>query len=401
MKFHARTDIGLRRRQNEDALLALDEYGLFVVADGVGGRMAGELASAITIDTFQSFAPRLKEAVDAHSANPNLSTRNEVLRLLNKAASHSSQRVFETASHTGREGMTSTVVAVVVGAGTAFVVHVGDSRAYLLRDGQIRQLTDDHSYINEMLRSGTITKEEAAQSRYKNVITRAIGLYPNVQSDSLAVDILSGDRLLLCSDGLSDLVHSEALTELLRGADIKGSVEALVEAALTEGGKDNITVIGIEPEPQLDPHSVSARAKIMESLFLFDDLPFPALQRVGRVVSDRIVKAGEEITTQGAPGDTMYVVARGQFSVTVDGQEVARLSTGEHFGELALVSAGPRAATVTATVDSHLLCIDRDELRAWCATEPSLGNRILWKLLTSLSVRLRKSNALYLSEVSK
>src|SRR5690606_1782468 len=156
IRFHSRTDVGLKRRHNEDSLLAAEEYGVFVVADGVGGRKAGELASAITVNTFQSFAPRLKEAVDAFAVNSGPEHRTAVLELRGQPARVASGRVDGAAMATGSEGMTTTLVAAVVGGGAVFLVHVGDSRAYLLREGQLRQLTEDHSMVNALLRSGGV-----------------------------------------------------------------------------------------------------------------------------------------------------------------------------------------------------------------------------------------------------
>jgi protein phosphatase len=195
LKFHARTDVGLRRKHNEDSLLAAEEFGVFVVADGVGGRKAGELASAITVNTFQSYAPRIKSAVDAFAADNNRDSRNAVLALLDQAANAASKRVYEAANATGRQGMTTTLVALALGGGAAFIAHVGDSRAYLVRGGQLRQLTEDHSMVNELIRTGALHPDEADKSQYKNVITRAIGLYPNVRADTLHVELLDGDRL--------------------------------------------------------------------------------------------------------------------------------------------------------------------------------------------------------------
>jgi serine/threonine protein phosphatase PrpC len=391
-RYHARTDVGLKRRQNEDALLALEEEGLFVVADGVGGRKAGELASAITVDTFQAYASRLRDAVDVFSQEGDHTRRLAVLRLLEEVANTASNRVYETAESTGRQGMTTTLAAAIVGGGVAFVVHVGDSRIYLLRDGQLRQLTEDHSLVNEMVRTGGMTREEAARSRYRNVITRAVGLYPNVQADTLAVELIEGDRILICSDGLSDLVQPDLLVTLLRKAEVHDAVESLVDAALDAGGKDNITVIGIDPEATLEADAVVARTRVMDNLFLFQDLPPQARIRVGRILSDRHVKPGEVVVRQGDVGDTLYVVVRGAFSVLIDGAEVAGLGEGEHFGELALVDDSPRSATITARTYGHLLAIQRDALAAWCAVEPASGNRILWKLVATLSDRLRSTN---------
>ncbi len=392
LRFHARTDVGRRRKHNEDSLLASEEFGVFVVADGVGGRKAGELASAITVNSFQSYAPRLKAAVDAFAVDQNRETRNAVLQMLDLAANTASKRVYEAATATGRQGMTTTLVAVVVGGGAAFVVHVGDSRAYLVREGKLRQLTEDHSMVNELIRTGAMTPEEASTSRYRNVITRAIGLYPNVRTDTLHVELLDGDRLLLCSDGLSDLVEAERILDLAQTPNINASVDCLVDAALERGGRDNITVLIIEPEAILEAESVSARAKAMEDLFLFADLPFHARLRVGRIVNEVFVSPNQYVVRQDEPGDKLYVVVQGQVSVQVDGREVVVLGAGEHFGEISLVDREPRSADIVAKGFGHLLCIERDAFRDFCIMEPALGNQMLWKLLATLSQRLRNTN---------
>ncbi len=393
LKFHARTDVGLKRRHNEDSLLAAEDYGVFVVADGVGGRKAGELASAITVNTFQSFAPQLKAAVDAAAAKPNREARNAVLSLLDHAANAASKRVYEAAAATGRQGMTTTLVAAVVGGGAAFVVHVGDSRAYLVRHGVLRQLTEDHSMINELLRSGALRPNDPQAAQYRNVITRAIGLYPQVKTDTLFVELVDDDRLLLCTDGLSDMVDTAHLGELAKAPDLNRAVDAMIQSALDNGGRDNVTAVMVEPEATLAAEAVTARARAMEALFLFEDLPFQARLRVGRIVHEVHVEAGETLMEQGTTGDTMYVVVQGEVAVQVDGLIVTPLVAGEHFGELALVDNQPRSASIVARSKSHLLAIERDALREFCMMEPALGNMMLWKLLTTLSERLRATNA--------
>lgn len=392
LRFHARTDVGLKRKHNEDSLLAAEEFGVFVVADGVGGRKAGELASAITVNTFQTYAGQLKSSLDAYAADQSRETRNTVLRLLDKVANLASARVYDVATRTGRQGMTTTLVAACVGGGSAFVVHVGDSRAYLVRGGDLRQLTEDHSMVNELIRQGSMTPEEAATSRYRNVITRAVGLYPNVRTDTLHVELLDGDRLLLCSDGLSDLVDAGRILEQASQPNLTGAVDTLVQSALDEGGRDNITVVVVEPEAVLEAEQVAARAKAMENLFLFEDLPFQARLRVGRIVSELFVRPGEQIVAQGDIGNTLYVVVQGEVSVLVDGQEVAVIGEGGHFGELALVDTEPRSADIVANGFGHLLCVERDALREFCMVEPALGNLLVWKLVATLGQRLRNTN---------
>jgi hypothetical protein len=289
--------------------------------------------------------------------------------------------------------MTTTLVACVVGGGAAFVVHVGDSRAYLVRNGELRQLTEDHSMVNELIRQGAMTQEEAATSRYKNVITRAVGLYPTVKTDTLHVELLDGDRILLCSDGLTDMVPTGRVLEHLLETDLHLAVDQLITAALQGGGRDNITAIAVAPEAVLEAEAVAGRAKAMENLFLFQDLPFHARLRVGRIVGEVFVTPGEKLVRQGDPGDTLYVVVQGQFGVMVNGREVAVQEEGSHFGEIALVDSEPRSADIVAKGFGHLLTVDRAHLREYCMLEPALGQLMLWRLLEALAGRLRSTNA--------
>ena len=169
-------------------------------------------------------------------------------------------------------------------------------------------------------------------------------------------------------------------------------VGALIDAALDQGGKDNITAILVEPEEVLKAEVVAARAKAMENLFLFEDLPFHARLRVGRIISEINVNKGERIVEQGSVGNTLFVVVQGSVSVQVNGAEVAVLREGEHFGELALVDSEPRSADIVANESSQLLAIDRDTLQDYCVMEPALGNLMLWKLVATLGHRLRATN---------
>jgi PPM family protein phosphatase len=391
--FHAITDVGCRRKINEDALLADAEHGLFVVADGVGGRDAGELASAITIETFQTAAPIIHDVVAAFAEQPSLATRNAVLETLDETCQEASHRVFEAAEAQKHQGMTTTVVAVAVGGGSAFVAHVGDSRAYLVREGEIRQITEDHSMVNEMIRTGQMSREEASRSRYRNVITRAVGLHPTVQADVLSIEILPGDRVILNSDGLTDVVPVELAGKMASSPDIRKAAQALIDEALTRGAPDNVTAIVIEPDASAQAESAAARARIMESLFLFENLPYQARLRVSRICDDFFFTPGQTIVAQLEAGDTMYVVVQGEVTVTRDDVELAHLGPGEHFGEIALADQLPRSATVTGSTYGSLITIRQENLVDFCRREPDTGNLLLWKLLRTLGSRLRDTNA--------
>jgi PPM family protein phosphatase len=392
IRFAARTDPGKRRPHNEDSMLAMPEHGLYVVADGVGGRAAGEVASALTIEAFTEAAPDLAEVVRRYAARPEWATRNEVLERLDQICQRASARVYEAAETAARQGMTTTIVAVLVGGGAAFLAHVGDSRAYLVRDGLLRQLTEDHSMVNELVRTGQMTYDEARRSRYRSVITRAVGLYPTVQTDLMSIEILPGDRLVLNSDGLSDPVSAERIEELASQDDVETAAGHLLQAALDGGGPDNITVVVVEPEATPQTESARARAQVMQDLFLFRGIPFHARLRVSRICRELVFGPGQELVREGAPGDAMYAIVQGSVSVTRSQTELARLGPGDHFGELGLLEEQTRSATVTGTTQGSAIVIERRLLQDFCAREPALGNELLWRLLSTLGERLRDTN---------
>jgi len=392
IRFHATTHSGKVRAHNEDAMLADGQNGIFVVADGVGGRAAGEVASALTIDTVENSIPALKECMASYVATPEWNTRNHVLEALDRVCQHASRTVYDESERLNRQGMTTTMVLLTVGGGTAFLAHVGDSRAYLVRDGLIQQLTEDHSMVNELVRAGQMTYDEAKKSQYRNVITRAIGLYPNVQADVMSIDILPGDRLILCSDGLSDPVPSDLIEGITCRDDVEIATNRLLEAALNAGAPDNVTVAVIEPEATVQSAAARARAQVMENLFLFEGLPFHARLRVARICEARPIAPGEVLAEQGAPGDAMYVIVQGQVEVSRSGRFLATLKEGDHFGEVAILDSQTRTATVTSRAAGSVIIIRRDALEEFCQREPGLGNQVLFQLATSLARRLRTAN---------
>jgi protein phosphatase len=222
------TDTGLQRRANEDALLARSP--LFVVADGMGGAQAGEVASRLAVESFRSGLPEAD---------------GDPLRSLTARIQEANARIYEL-SRTNAEhaGMGTTLTALYVGAEEVSLAHVGDSRAYCLRDGQLERLTDDHSLVDELIRQGRLTPDEAQDHPQRSVITRALGPEPTVEVDTYTYPARAEDLYLVCSDGLTTMVpEGEVVAILSRHPTLHESGEALLEAANEAGGRDNITVI--------------------------------------------------------------------------------------------------------------------------------------------------------------
>jgi PPM family protein phosphatase len=222
------TDPGRKRRRNEDAYVA--DPPLFAVADGMGGARAGEVASRLAAAAFREF----------HEADE-LEPEQRLEAIIQEA----NRRIFERAREdTGLSGMGTTVTAALLGQESIAIGHVGDSRAYRARADELEQLTQDHSLVADLIRSGRLTPEEAEAHPQRSVITRALGTDPDVDVDTFAVEIASGDLFLICSDGLTSMVPEEEILKQLRESDsLEQAAKALIKAANKRGGEDNITVI--------------------------------------------------------------------------------------------------------------------------------------------------------------
>ncbi|HYO56525.1 Stp1/IreP family PP2C-type Ser/Thr phosphatase [Archangium sp.] len=242
------TDVGRKRNHNEDSFLIDDELQLYVVADGMGGHAGGGTASRIAVETIDKELRRARESRD----NPFVSTPNLQESLLPDALRTAVERaclaIFTTAQEDPRlSGMGTTVISLVVRDNQAFFAHVGDSRAYLIRGPLIQQVSEDHSLVNEQIKAGMITPEEAKHSRYKNIITRSVGFEEEVQVDVMGVVAEPGDVFLLCSDGLANMVEDRELHEVvLATANLADVPKRLVDLANERGGDDNITVIVVQ-----------------------------------------------------------------------------------------------------------------------------------------------------------
>ncbi len=223
-----RTDPGRKRRRNEDAFVL--EPPLFAVADGMGGAQAGEVASRLAAAAFREFHEADELAPDVR------------LRALVQEAN---RRIYDRArSDTGATGMGTTLTAALLEDEQVTIGHVGDSRAYRLRDGQLEQLTEDHSLVADLMRSGRLTPEEAESHPQRSVITRALGTDREVDVDTMTVEASPGDVFLLCSDGLTTMVADEDILELVAAAgSLEEAAKALVKAANKGGGEDNVTVV--------------------------------------------------------------------------------------------------------------------------------------------------------------
>jgi len=238
--FGFKSDKGKKRAVNEDAFFVLPKDKVFMVADGVGGHSSGEVASSMTVEFIanqvKAFSPDQIE--DEEELKEYFL---EILRRINSEVNRISK------SNIANYGMATTLVMMYLRDDNAYIVNIGDSRAYLLRDGVLQQITDDHTYVNSLVKKGLLTKQQAALRNDKNMITRAIGAGSAIEPDFIQLDIFQNDRLLLCSDGLYDEVDDKTIESIMAsGSGMRNITTGLVDKANENGGSDNITVIGVQ-----------------------------------------------------------------------------------------------------------------------------------------------------------
>jgi protein phosphatase len=239
-----RTDKGKKRKNNEDAFLADDGLALYVVADGIGGNEGGEVASRMAVEALSS-ALREQAAVGRSAAASGVSPEaDQDISALRNAVSLANTTIRQTAARNpALTGMGTTVTAILLLPRGAVLAHAGDSRAYLLRAGTLKQLTDDHSLVAEQMHAGLITPEQARMSPYRHVITRSVGIRPEVDADLGTFEVRNNDTLLLCTDGLTEMVSDDDIARIIGSETPPAAAESLIRRANDNGGVDNITVV--------------------------------------------------------------------------------------------------------------------------------------------------------------
>ena len=243
----ARTDVGMKREHNEDSFLVNEDLGLFVVCDGMGGHAGGETASRLAVQTIEKELISAKLRTDDPFSSQVALAESPLAGALREAVEGACSAVFRTSrANPELAGMGTTCISLLVHGDHAIVGHVGDSRAYLVRGDLIQQISEDHSLVNEQIKAGMITPEEAKHSRYKNIITRSVGFEEEVQVDVMGLVTEPGDTFLLCSDGLANMLEDREMLELVRGEKLEELPKKLIALANERGGDDNITVIVVQ-----------------------------------------------------------------------------------------------------------------------------------------------------------
>jgi serine/threonine protein phosphatase PrpC len=402
IRFYAATDVGKIRTHNEDNFLVDKKLALFIVADGMGGHAAGEVASAIAVRTVHEEIKREKELLDDYVAGAtggSKVTPKDLVALLEHAVQRACSKIHEEANvDSAKRGMGTTLSALLVLGSQGFIAHVGDSRIYLARDGRTQQVTEDHTVYNELIKRGKLTREQIEKVQQKNAITRAVGVYERVEVDTLVIELIAGDVLVLASDGLHGYLENPEELRAPLALEGDAAAKALIALANDRGGKDNITVIVVKvgEEGTVD----AARAKrlalkrdVLAHMPLFSRLTERELLRVMQAVEVREFKDHDVVIREGDKGDELFIVLEGKVSVSRGEQMLTQLGQGEHVGEMALIRSVPRSATVTAVGDAELIAIRRTDFFEILRKEHEIAVKMLWQFLGVLGDRLDQTNS--------
>ncbi|MEM1024705.1 MAG: cyclic nucleotide-binding domain-containing protein [Myxococcota bacterium] len=391
----ALSDVGRVRTNNEDGYLVDAELGLLAVADGMGGHAGGELASAQALQSLQAHLSSRRELIKSFGGTP------EEVEALRKELEHgiqlASSAVFDIGvEDPSKRGLGTTLSAILAVGSKAIMGHVGDSRVYLVRSSDLHQLSEDHSYLWERMKAGLLTPDAVPRSKFSNVITRAVGVTRTVEVDTLVFDVVPGDVLLLCSDGLHGMVPKEEdLLRLLLEGPIDQAPSRLVDTANQRGGRDNVScIVSRVPGGADDPSTLDIleRVDVLKSIPLFRHLSYPELVTVLHCTKMKTVREREYVIKEGSVAEEFFVILEGRVEVRKNDRALTRLGPRIHFGEMALVDRSPRSASVLALEPTRLLALDRKALFRLVRTEPTLSSKLLWSFVQVLSHRLRLAN---------
>ena len=392
--FSAHTDVGRVREQNEDNYLVDRKLQLYLVCDGMGGHLSGEVASATAVNVVREQLVARHEMLDAYLENPSPETAFNVSETFAEAVETASARIYERGMlNPEQRGMGTTLTGLLLRGERGFIAHVGDSRTYRVRAGKLEQLTEDHSLYNAMLKSGAKLEGEEALGRLKNAVTRAVGVQSAVEVDTYEVELLPGDRFLLCSDGLTGYLDGDELCEVMQEPDNDQLVERLINIANERGGRDNITAVIVElPQdalPGVEAPTDETEAQLRRSV-LGSGLSSADARALRQRLKTSEYAAGARIFEAGTRGREAYLVVSGALRLTADGVSPRRVEAGELVGEDHLLTGGYHQASleVSAEGPALLASLDRTGFRGLARDQPVVFARLSLNLARQLSTRL-------------
>lgn len=383
----AMTRPGASRDRNEDAILTMEQIPIFAVADGMGG--AGDVAARTALDVVRANAAHLGDQVKRVAADRSSASRLDLGVVLESTFQWAHLEVQREADQRGHHAMATTLVAAAVAGDHAYIAHVGNSRAYLWRNGRLQRLTDDHSVGMLRYRAGKMSLEQLRNSPDQQRLTQVLGAGLEIDVDTAEVALADDDLLILCSDGLYLQLSDDQIADRIDPRDLDGSGRRLVTEASRDLNHDDVSLILIRVGSEQDTRSIEEIANILRSVFLFRDLSEQDRLVIAPYLEERWLKRGEVLLREGDPGDEFYVLVDGTVRITRGKAHLVDIGPGGHLGEISLTRTTPRSATATALTRVRLFALSRSNFDAFIKRRPGLGARLALALLDTVGDRLR------------
>ena len=390
------SDTGPDLELNEDVIVIDNDLGLYMVCDGMGGHLAGEVASQLAADSIHEYLSTHSTVLSSPLTVPG--GHSPIGRVIGEAIQRACLAVHRQGeSSPALKNMGTTTTLALVTQGRAFIGHVGDSRVYLLRRGDLHQLTTDHTLAQDLIDRGECTPDEARFVEFSRALTRSVGTHPTVRPDLLSLDLTLGDRLLLCSDGLTEAFpYEKGLKEVLSMGKPADIPEEMKKIAYERHTTDNLSVVLVE----LSPTAASRQAdedrsknlilciELLQKMFLFHDFSLLDLTRVLEHCQAIESNAGTVLFEEGEEGDALYVILEGAVEVIRAGRRITTLARGNHVGEMALLVNSPRVAGARTISECRLLKMEHTHFQQLVRQHPTIGVKMLTAISRELSVRL-------------
>ena len=392
------SDVGLVRKNNEDSFLIDKEIGLSIVCDGVGGHKGGEYASRETAKLCQKSLRENQKVIKNFLDNANESNAYQVQRLIDHAINLSCQRVWQMGREEGElQGMGTTIVLTLILGKKCFLAHVGDSRAYLFRNSDLIQMTEDHSLVMEMFKNGLIQADQLEKHPDKNILSRAIGMSKRAKVDQVFFDLYQGDTIVLCTDGVTDLISNE---EIKNHCEVLSTDEysttkignTLVGEANKRGGKDNSTVVCIRLSEGESNKRILEKTEALKRISLFENYTYKELVKLLNIAKVRNYKKGDIVIQKGDAGQELFVSLKGTIGVYSQSVLLNTIGKHEYFGEMALIRDELRSANLVANDDCRVLIFPKASFIKLLSENPGMESKTLWRFLEVLSNRVVKKD---------
>jgi len=404
---HSISDVGLKREINQDRLLSVSDKGLYIVADGMGGGLHGEVAAQIAVETVQGYVTRNFAIAEGYKVSPTDENRNQVLKMLASAAFVANSKVYKEASYNrSSKQMGTTLTVLLTIEDTGFMVHAGDSRLYLVRNNVMSQISTDHNMKQDYMKKyGEIPDD--IDSSYIDMLTKALGIAEILEPEIVSFSILPKDTFIIASDGAyfyfdsDDSVPGEILftdnDNEDQDARLSKVCENMQKLAYDGGAHDNLSAIIITAiETGNEKSNEIFKQETLKNVTLFKDLSYSELLKILEKAKLRTHNKYDIILTESESllNRELFILIEGQVSIIIKSKIVAMLGPGEHFGEISLLDEGPVSASVFVDKPSTFLVISKGDILEIINDYPQIGVKLLWEISAALSGKLRATSTL-------